>query len=233
VKRTTVLVVGTATVAACAYPPKSYPTPEPVPIQASFDDTWNAVIDHFAETLIPIATIEKASGLIVTEPFNFGRTISPDVADCGTDWIGNPAQATLVRHNVRVRGDSTGSQIRVTALFVGGGEFRCTSKGRYEHDLMSIVKFEAESTSTALHRSDRPRTQTVPVSPAVQREAVATRPAAPTSTDSGFVGSRVDQVFYRRGCAATEDIAPNNRRLFRTEQEAIAAGYRRSRVPGC
>jgi hypothetical protein len=232
VKRTTLL--GMLSLAACGpYPPKTYPTPEPVPIRASFDDTWNAVIDHFAVTLIPIATIERASGLIVTDAFNFGRTISPDVADCGTDWIGNPAQATLVRHNVRVRGDSTGSQIRVTALFVGGGEYRCTSKGRYEYDLMSIIKLEAESTSTALHRSDRPRTQTVPVSPTAQRDTIATRPAAPTSTDSGFVGSRVDQVFYRRGCAAAEDIAPNNRRLFRTEQEAIAAGYRRSRVPGC
>jgi hypothetical protein len=232
VNRTTVLV-GSLSLAACGpYPPKTYPTPEPVPIRASFDDTWNAVIDHFAVTLIPIATIEKASGLIVTEPFNFGRTISPDVADCGTDWIGAPAQATLVRHNVRVRGDSTGSQIRVTALFVGGGAFRCTSKGRYEHDLMSIVKFEAESSSTIRLR-DQPRTQSVPIAPLVRRDTVPLRTAPAPTADSGFVGSRVDQVFYRRGCAAAEDIAPNNRRLFRTEQEAIAAGYRRSRVPGC
>src|SRR5688572_25508871 len=104
-----VLTLGLAGVAACGpYPPKLYPTPQPVPIQASFDDTWNAVIDRFAETLIPIATIEKASGLIVTDAFNFGRTIATDVADCGSDWMGTPVQATLARHNVRVRGDSTG-----------------------------------------------------------------------------------------------------------------------------
>lgn len=48
-----------------------------------------------------------------------------------------------------------------------------------------------------------------------------------------FFGSRVDQVFYSRDCAAAGDLAEVNRRPFREEKDALAAGYRRSRIRGC
>jgi hypothetical protein len=133
-----------------------------------------------------------------------------------------------------VRGDSSGSQIRVTALFVGSSPYRCNSKGRYEKDLTSIIKFKSERTSTPVRQPDQPRTQGVPITinPG-RRDTVATIPATPPAAESGFVGSRADGVYYRASCPAVQDIAPANRRLFRTAQEAVAAGYRRSRVPGC
>jgi hypothetical protein len=54
-----------------------------------------------------------------------------------------------------------------------------------------------------------------------------------TANDTLFVGSRVDGVFFLRTCLAAQDLAPENRRYFKTEKEALDAKYRRSRVPGC
>lgn len=75
----------------------------------------------------------------------------------------------------------------------------------------------------------KPETATPPTAaPIVPLPAAGT-----TSKDTLFVGSRVDQVFFLRSCVAAQDLAPENRRYFRTEQEAFDAKYRRSRVPGC
>ena len=57
--------------------------------------------------------------------------------------------------------------------------------------------------------------------------------AAKSTNDTLFVGSRVDRVFFLRNCLAAQDLADENRRWFKTEKDALTAGYRRSRVPGC
>ena len=57
--------------------------------------------------------------------------------------------------------------------------------------------------------------------------------AAAVSTDSSWVASFADGVFFKAECPAALDLAPANRRYFRSEQLAAAAGYRRSKVPGC
>lgn len=54
-----------------------------------------------------------------------------------------------------------------------------------------------------------------------------------TTAESAWVGSFADGVYFRADCSAAQDLAPANRRLFRTHQEAEAAGFRRSRTPGC
>lgn len=59
------------------------------------------------------------------------------------------------------------------------------------------------------------------------------RAQPPATTAVSFVGSRVDQVFYRDGCPAALDLAEVNRRRFRNEEDALRAGYRRSRIPAC
>jgi hypothetical protein len=56
-----------------------------------------------------------------------------------------------------------------------------------------------------------------------------------TATDSEYpwVGSFADGIFFRATCTAAQDLAPANRRYFRTAQDAEGAGFRRSRTPGC
>lgn len=42
---------------------------------SSFDDVWDRVIDFFAENNIPIATLEKASGIIVANGVNISESL--------------------------------------------------------------------------------------------------------------------------------------------------------------
>lgn len=51
--------------------------------------------------------------------------------------------------------------------------------------------------------------------------------------DSAWVASFADGVYFQATCSAAQDLAPANRRYFRTEDQAKAAGFRRSRTPGC
>jgi hypothetical protein len=51
--------------------------------------------------------------------------------------------------------------------------------------------------------------------------------------DMSWVASSRGEVYYRRGCATANRLAPENRVFFRTEEEAKRAGYRRSGSPGC
>lgn len=214
---------------ACGTLPKPHPTPAPITVAAGFDATWNATIDHFAEGLIPIGTLEKASGLIVTDPMILGYSDGIAFADCGTDFLGTKSAATLVRYNVRVKGDTSQSMVGVTALFVNAAT-KCYSWGNYELELMRTIKVNAEATRVQPAAGQTPRTN---AQVATRSDVAGAPPPSPTVRDSAWVGSRVDQVFYRSECAAAKELAPANRRYFRSEDEAIAAGYRRSRVPGC
>jgi hypothetical protein len=60
-------------------------------------------------------------------------------------------------------------------------------------------------------------------------------PRVPTEVppDSAWVGSVADGVYFRRSCATAQDLAPSNRKYFRSEAAAVAEGYRRSRTSGC
>lgn len=52
-------------------------------------------------------------------------------------------------------------------------------------------------------------------------------------SDSVWVASAADSVYFFAVCDAAKDVAPANRRYFKTEQLAKDAGFRRSRVKGC
>jgi hypothetical protein len=55
-------------------------------LRASFDDSWNAVIQTFFDRNIPVRTLEKASGLLESDELRgeIGRD-----CDCGS-WLGVP-----------------------------------------------------------------------------------------------------------------------------------------------
>jgi hypothetical protein len=59
----------------------------------------------------------------------------------------------------------------------------------------------------------------------------APKPAAEPSPE--WVGSIADSVYFLASCAVAKDLARGNRRHFESEQEAQAAGFRRSSVAGC
>ena len=51
-------------------------------VQAPFDRTWEAVIDVFATRSIPIATLDRSSGLVMALPLTVTGTESLKWANC-------------------------------------------------------------------------------------------------------------------------------------------------------
>ena len=69
--------------------------------------------------------------------------------------------------------------------------------------------------------------------PSATDSAPAGTALAEPGADMSWVASSRGEVYYRRGCANANRLAPLNRVYFRTEEEAKRAGYRRSGSPGC
>ena len=64
----------------------------------------------------------------------------------------------------------------------------------------------------------------------------ATAPAQPgeASASSGaWVGSSRGSTYYRAGCSSARKLSARNLVYFRSEEQATAAGYRRSVQKGC
>ena len=129
--------------------PPAPPVPSSeVPIRASFGRAWEAVIDLFSEQNISIVTIERASGIVVAEP---GRLDVPwetafSYADCGR--LGRAVFApTRVGYNVRVKGDSTRSTVRINAVFRSldpESAKECTTRNVWESKISALIKTKAE-----------------------------------------------------------------------------------------
>jgi len=138
-----------------------------VELSASFDETWQAVIDVFAQSQIPIRTIDKSSGLIVADKLRFnlknfessytgpmGSLVTSDYrfADCGnTSAIKYSPTFALFNAQVRSRGE--GSTLRVNLIYewtppmsssIYGGTSSeaqkvCVSTGVWEHEVIELI----------------------------------------------------------------------------------------------
>ena len=123
------------------------PTPrEATGVSASAGHTWDAVIEQFAARNIPIRTIERVSGLIVTDELSVGGE-GASWADCGrtAGLQGPPTHAT---YNVLVRGDSSTSTVKVTvrwSLYLSpAGNVECFTTNEWEQAFEGEVKARAE-----------------------------------------------------------------------------------------
>ncbi len=129
----------------CALTPPPAPVPRfAMPVSAGFDAVWDAVIDHFADSNIPIATIERASGLIASYRLDVGLTSGFIYADCGRSWQG-PIPAEYAVYNVVARGDERAATLRVTALWsTPSAPFECSTRGVWEDQTERAIKAKAE-----------------------------------------------------------------------------------------
>ena len=117
-------------------------------VNASFDRTWNAVIDVFAERNIPIATIDKSSGFVATTALGVAdpKETTQQWADCGN------LPATRATYNVLVRGTGDHSTVKVTVKWVawrslgmfGDDSRECVTRHVWEAAVESEVKKRAE-----------------------------------------------------------------------------------------
>lgn len=155
--RRLVLIGITFVIVGCAPVPPAPPAPRTsMPVSASFGKTWSAVIDVFATKNIPIKTIERASGLIATDPLNVpvqtNRKAPHPWADCGK-FMGVFDSPSLATYNVRVKGDSSSSTVQINVLWkqsptttpfgVQPGE-DCSTKGVWETETETEIKARAE-----------------------------------------------------------------------------------------
>lgn len=118
--------------AASATAPGKHTVKEAASVSADVDQTWIAVIDVFAEHNWPIQTVDKASGLIVTDWIRVDRPEADDAADCGSAPLRDNFGAD-VRFSVRVRAEGRGAKVHVVTTWRGRPQpIDCTSKGWVE-----------------------------------------------------------------------------------------------------
>lgn len=132
----------------CASRPVAPPAPlVPVSVDASFDQTWATVIDIFAQQSIPIATIDKASGLIVSRNLSVHMEDGLNWGDCGNSLLTN-RWVTHGDFNVLVRPVGEGTSVRATASWTAwkdGRGYACRTKGVWERRLQFAIKNAAEA----------------------------------------------------------------------------------------
>ena len=149
------------------------PTPrEATAVSASAGHTWDAVIEQFAARNIPIRTIERVSGLIVTGELSVGGE-GASWADCGRT-AGAQGPPTHATYNVLVRGDSSTSTVKVTvrwSLYLSpAGNVECFTTNEWEQAFEGEVKARAER-FWMLERSRGPATssaRSLPAQPATR-----------------------------------------------------------------
>lgn len=134
---------------ACAQytPPQTAPTRQALSVTAPFSATWSAAVDVFAENNIPIETIDRSSGLMVPAAgLYLGSAMDTTYADCGarTSAYRERLLPRGGRYNIRVKGDSSTSNVQVFAAFVSDN-YACVSTGKWERGLERAIKARAES----------------------------------------------------------------------------------------
>lgn len=104
--------------------------------QASYDVTWRAVLQSFAELDLPIATIERESGLVATDWILVAQ--ADERMDCPDD-----ARQAEMRLNVLVEEAGSGTRMTITsgarALTEDGVLQRCSSTGALERAIQRRV----------------------------------------------------------------------------------------------
>lgn len=171
------LIMPAAFLTACVSrtPPAPVSPREATPVQATMGRTWDAVIDIFASRNIPIRTIERVSGLIVTDPLSLASGDGRDWADCGqvNRFYLLPDNAT---YNVLVRGDSSHSTVKTTVRWTHWVEddrthAECSTTHVWEREFEVEIKQRAEAQPLAR------APQAAPPPPAPN--ATSTNPAPP------------------------------------------------------
>lgn len=140
------LTLAAATACTPSVPPPAVTPRTATPVAASFDRVWSATIDMIAAFSIPVKTIDRASGFVVTETMSIpSRNTAFASADCGT-VMGMPIPATNVSYNVRVQGDTARSTIMATARWVNttSTPTECTTTWAWERAFEDSVRVRAE-----------------------------------------------------------------------------------------
>lgn len=134
----------------CATAPPKYEFNPVATIDADFDAAWTAVVEYFAIGSLPVNTIEKDSGLIVTSWMDAsinGMKEDKTFCDCGGAGLAIP-QWTRGRFNIFVKKlPAGGIDLRVTCTYQQRRSFmdsyntvNCESTGHLESAIHDYVR---------------------------------------------------------------------------------------------
>lgn len=117
----------------CLTLPKQYDFSPTLPVVADFETAWSRVINIFAELGLPIATIEKVSGLVATDWIATTDVVFRGWFDCGKSdtHVAGPLEfkLTVVVKDRSVMVTAAGSQEWRDALAGGTTVVRCEPTG--------------------------------------------------------------------------------------------------------
>jgi len=145
-----VFAISVLLLSGCATPPKTYEFDPVAVIDADFDDVWSTLVEYFAITSLPIDTIEKDSGLIVTSWMNasggYGEE-NKQFCDCGGSGL-SIVHWSRGKFNVFVKEAAGGGvELRVTCAYQQRRELmdtyftqNCPSTGFLEHQVHDYVR---------------------------------------------------------------------------------------------
>lgn len=146
-KDTTIAPLALFVLFGCASLPPAPALRSDTQVNGSFGKTWDAVVDYFARSSIPVKTIDRSSGLIAAEATRMAGDNSR-FATCNILGLRNvaPEGGTF---NVIIHGDSTRSMIRVTANWIGldgkGDRIDCVSHDTFEQEFEAAIKAKVET----------------------------------------------------------------------------------------
>lgn len=143
----TVGFISLALLNACATLPPAPPARSDTAVNAPFGRTWDAVVDYFARSSIPVKTIDRSSGLIAAEATSLAGDNST-YATCTNGFLSFPPRGASF--NALIRGDSTRSTVRVTANWMtptpaGSAPIQCVTSDLWEKQFESAIKLKAET----------------------------------------------------------------------------------------
>jgi hypothetical protein len=119
-------------------------------VAAPFDTTWSVVVELFAIRRLPIARIDKTSGLVMASPIAVHPSDADRWADCG--FLTDPERGRLqfladrVDFGVLVRPMGDSSLVIITATWLTGSHAsgECRSRNIWEPALVQTIKEAAE-----------------------------------------------------------------------------------------
>lgn len=148
-------VVLVASLSGCSYAyvaPRPAPARAPVAVRATTDQTWAAALEVLGESHLPVASADRAAGVIVTQSFVVARPTSVAWSDCGR-LKGSTAErdrgyATRGELRVTVTPSGQTSAVRVVAAWAKPDMYadraECVTTGAYEGALEDRIRATAE-----------------------------------------------------------------------------------------
>jgi hypothetical protein len=153
-------LVAMLALASCATAPQVHQFQKSWTMPCSFDKAWSATVELFAERGWPIATLEKDSGLIVSDWVSLGP--QDRYTDCGSPGLAIPLRREA-RFNVFIRPGETGPSLTINTTFRELRSFDqqtfyrdCTSTGALESELEAQILAKAQQGVSAESPSATP-----------------------------------------------------------------------------